>query len=149
MFTQLRKFKFIWLTRPGVSRYNKFRSLAGQASFSYADMAELADALDLGSSGRPCRFESCYPHQIMMIRTRFPSGTASDFWYIFSTQAKAAVSGVMPPLLSTLQTGCYKAVRKSPFSPAAPHAAPVRSHSRPSSPESHPPPGWWKACGPR
>ena len=26
-----------------------------------ADMAELADALDLGSSGRPCRFESCYP----------------------------------------------------------------------------------------
>ena len=30
--------------------------------FSFADMAELADALDLGSSGRPCRFESCYPH---------------------------------------------------------------------------------------
>ena len=29
----------------------------------YADMAELADALDLGSSGRPCRFESCYPHR--------------------------------------------------------------------------------------
>ncbi len=27
----------------------------------FADMAELADALDLGSSGRPCRFESCYP----------------------------------------------------------------------------------------
>ena len=26
-----------------------------------AGMAELADALDLGSSGRPCRFESCYP----------------------------------------------------------------------------------------
>ena len=25
-------------------------------------MAELADALDLGSSGRPCRFDSCYPH---------------------------------------------------------------------------------------
>ena len=27
-------------------------------------MAELADALDLGSSGRPCRFNSCYPHLI-------------------------------------------------------------------------------------
>ena len=27
-----------------------------------AGMAELADALDLGSSGRPCRFESCCPH---------------------------------------------------------------------------------------
>ena len=27
-------------------------------------MAELADALDLGSSGQPpCRFDSCYPHE--------------------------------------------------------------------------------------
>ena len=26
-------------------------------------MAELADALDLGSSGKPCRFDPCYPHQ--------------------------------------------------------------------------------------
>ena len=25
-------------------------------------MAELADAPDLGSGGRPCRFKSCYPH---------------------------------------------------------------------------------------
>ena len=25
-------------------------------------MAKLADALDLGSSGQPCRFDSCYPH---------------------------------------------------------------------------------------
>jgi hypothetical protein len=30
--------------------------------FSYADMAELADAPDLGSGGQPCRFKSCYPH---------------------------------------------------------------------------------------
>ena len=28
-----------------------------------ADMAELADAPDLGSGGRPCRFESCYPQK--------------------------------------------------------------------------------------
>ena len=27
-----------------------------------ADMAELADAPDLGSGGQPCRFKSCYPH---------------------------------------------------------------------------------------
>ena len=27
----------------------------------YAGMAELADALDLGSSGKPCRFDPCYP----------------------------------------------------------------------------------------
>lgn len=29
--------------------------------FIDADMAELADAPDLGSGGRPCRFKSCYP----------------------------------------------------------------------------------------
>ena len=29
----------------------------------FADMAELADAPDLGSGGRPCRFDSCYPHE--------------------------------------------------------------------------------------
>ena len=27
-------------------------------------MAELADALDLGSSGRPCRFKSCCPYYL-------------------------------------------------------------------------------------
>ena len=27
-------------------------------------MAELADAPDLGSGGRPCRFKSCYPHKM-------------------------------------------------------------------------------------
>ena len=26
-------------------------------------MAELADAIDLGSISRECRFDSCYPHQ--------------------------------------------------------------------------------------
>ena len=31
-------------------------------TIAYADMAELADALVLGTSGRPCRFKSCYPH---------------------------------------------------------------------------------------
>ena len=31
----------------------------------YADMAELADALDLGSSGIPCRFDSCHPHSYL------------------------------------------------------------------------------------
>ena len=27
-------------------------------------MAKLAHALDLGSSGKPCRFESCHPHHV-------------------------------------------------------------------------------------
>lgn len=30
--------------------------------YAHADMAEVADAPDLGSGGRPCRFKSCYPH---------------------------------------------------------------------------------------
>lgn len=34
----------------------------------YADVAELADALDLGSSGRPCRFDSCHPHHQVAIK---------------------------------------------------------------------------------
>lgn len=28
-----------------------------------AGMVELADTMDLGSIGQPCRFKSCYPHQ--------------------------------------------------------------------------------------
>ena len=31
-------------------------------SYGYADVAELADALDLGSSSSECRFDSCHPH---------------------------------------------------------------------------------------
>ena len=30
-------------------------------------MAELADALDLGSSPSGCRFDSCYPHFLLFI----------------------------------------------------------------------------------
>ncbi len=37
-----------------------------------ADMAELADALDLGSSGQPCRFKSCYPQKNRWIGRSFP-----------------------------------------------------------------------------
>ena len=37
----------------------------------FADMAELADALDLGSSGRPCRFKSCYPHLVLWLSMMF------------------------------------------------------------------------------
>ena len=36
--------------------------------YRYADVAELADALDLGSSGRPCRFNSCHPQAIKRLR---------------------------------------------------------------------------------
>ena len=39
------------------------RAYAVVKSIQYAGMAELADAVDLGSIGKPCRFESCYPHQ--------------------------------------------------------------------------------------
>ena len=35
----------------------------------YAGMAELADALDLGSSSSECRFDSCYPHDKSLMTT--------------------------------------------------------------------------------
>ena len=35
----------------------------------YADVAELADALDLGSSSSECRFDSCYPHDKSLMTT--------------------------------------------------------------------------------
>ena len=41
-----------------------------ESHFVYADVAELADALDLGSSGRPCRFDSCHPHYFFVSVTR-------------------------------------------------------------------------------
>ncbi len=42
---------------------------AGEHTF-YADMAELADAAVLGAAGRPCRFESCYPHVLTLVDPR-------------------------------------------------------------------------------
>ena len=70
-------------------------------------MAELADAQDLGSCGKPCRFDPCYPHPYtcrcssvvehqlpkLNMRVRFPSSaffhfagnrTASIFRHLFS-----------------------------------------------------------------
>ena len=45
----------------------------------YADMAELADALDLGSSGQPCRFKSCYP-QVEKEESQLFMGLDSSFY---------------------------------------------------------------------
>ena len=43
--------------------YNNTRRQGhGPRRKEYADVAELADALDLGSSSSECRFDSCYPH---------------------------------------------------------------------------------------
>ena len=39
----------------------------------------MADALVLGASTSVCGFKSHLPHQTMIIRTRFQSGTDSDF----------------------------------------------------------------------
>lgn len=53
----------------------KWQEVSGRVS-TWADMAELADALDLGSSGRPCRFDSCYPQskRRMSLRRFFRKG---------------------------------------------------------------------------
>ena len=37
-------------------------------------MVELADTLDLGSSGKPCRFESCCPHHVGDPSARLKNG---------------------------------------------------------------------------
>ena len=34
-----------------------------QKQTEYAGVVELADTLDLGSNGQPCRFKSCRPYQ--------------------------------------------------------------------------------------
>ena len=41
---------------------------------AYADVAELADAPDLGSGGRPCRFDSCHPHNLKVVQTHVDNG---------------------------------------------------------------------------
>ncbi len=43
----------------------------------------MADAMVLGAIGRPCRFESCYPHQIMMIRVLFSLRRLRIFPFFF------------------------------------------------------------------
>ena len=40
-------------------------------------MAELADAPDLGSGGRPCRFKSCYPQYQKMLKS---TGIPYIYW---------------------------------------------------------------------
>ena len=42
-----------------------------EQGFYNASVAELADALDLGSSGQPCRFDSCHSHQGVFERALF------------------------------------------------------------------------------
>ena len=49
--------------------WGKKRGRSANNSATYADVAEQADALDLESNGRPCKFKSCHPHQ----RGRRPS----------------------------------------------------------------------------
>ena len=50
--------------------YNNTRRQGhGPRRKEYADVAELADALDLGSSSSECRFDSCYPHDKSLMTT--------------------------------------------------------------------------------
>ena len=41
-------------------------------------MVELADTLDLGSSGQPCRFKSCYPHHVRRTQLRSVSAVCLE-----------------------------------------------------------------------
>ena len=46
-------------------------------------MAELADALDLGSSGRPCRFDSCHPQYKSLVLLGFFNFVLHTVLHIF------------------------------------------------------------------
>lgn len=59
------------MTICGYGWYDKYvHQRQGKVSDVFADMVELADTPDLGSGGRPCRFESCYPHEDMVFRVK-------------------------------------------------------------------------------
>ena len=47
-----------------------FSGLLYRNFYYYADVAELADALDLGSSTSVCRFDSCHPHFLFERKVR-------------------------------------------------------------------------------
>lgn len=62
-----RSFYKYW--KPTKTLTNAFRTLTIKLFYDnitkvdkHAGMAELADAQDLGSCGKPCRFNPCYPH---------------------------------------------------------------------------------------
>ena len=50
----------------------------------YAGVAELADAPDLGSGGRPCRFKSCHPYEMIVV---FGYPEATIFYHSMITVA--------------------------------------------------------------
>ena len=49
----------------------------------YADVAELADALDLGSSSSECRFDSCHPHYHYLNQNRTTVRITAGLSYFF------------------------------------------------------------------
>lgn len=54
-----------------MKRLSGFQFANSRQNFISADMAELADAPDLGSGGKPCRFDPCYPHQKGKLKLAF------------------------------------------------------------------------------
>ncbi len=88
---------------------------------SFAGMAELADAPDLGSGGRPCRFKSCYPHDFRVFETfemfqrscffAFDSnGKNKEFKNFFASQTETTF---IPGIFSGLQIPCQLSARSS------------------------------------
>ena len=63
---------------------------------TFAGMAELADAPDLGSGGRPCRFKSCYPHK-NRVSERFETFQKPCF-FVFDSNPSATGKIMFPPL---------------------------------------------------
>ena len=68
-------------------------------------MVELADTLDLGSSGQPCRFKSCQPHHRR--KRHF------CLFSLFFKKRKAALLHLFSPLLATKRNSQFVASKNA------------------------------------
>ena len=63
----------------------------------HAGVAELADAPDLGSGGRPCRFKSCHPQENCdkrnMAKSRISLATTQIICYTINVKRSNRQSG--------------------------------------------------------
>ena len=59
----------------------------------HAGMAELADALDLGSSGQPCGFDSHYPYQDVLTKEMHSKNTAQKCGVFAVSKRKSRKQG--------------------------------------------------------
>ena len=68
-----------------------------------ADVAELADAPDLGSGGQPCRFKSCRPHHVIHLLQSEPLRLDSNRCFSIFCDKTAAIERFLAILAATIK----------------------------------------------